>query len=178
MTTARLQTIDAESRSPGWRSEGPVPRSGRFDRRSLLAALGTGLAALAGCTTPAADPNDDAPAEPVGSLQVEVRSGIDAETHVQVALIEGDASFEESLVAAATLQLRNDLHGVSIPELSGGPFRIVVRTTGALEATTEATWDLERCVEFSLRVTVLEDRLALTTACQYRDPPHVGRIRS
>ena len=126
--------------------------------------LAGGMGGLAGCL--GADPDDEPAEERLGTLSVEVRSDVEREFRADVALVESDQSFEEARLAQFTFAAAGDSHGISKPDVTGGPFRVVVRLFDHLEGQElDHSWDLDRCVELRIRLTVGTEEVAVSVGC-------------
>ena len=137
-------------------------------RRQALLLLGAGMGGLAGCL--GVDPDDEPADERLGNLSVEVRSDVDREFRAEVALVEGDQSFEAARLAQFTFATVGDTHGISKPDVTGGPYRVVVRLFDHLEEQELThSWDLDRCIELHIRLTVGAEEVAASVGCTHVD---------
>ena len=87
---------------------------------------------MAGCLG-ASDRDDDQPSEDGGRLSVEIRSEVDRSFRAEVALVEAEQQFEAGRLAQMNFATTGDVQGISKPNVTGGPFRIVVRFFDHLE---------------------------------------------
>lgn len=138
-------------------------------RRQSITLVAGAIGALAGCLG-ASDRNDDQPSENGGRLSVEIRSEVDRSFRAEVALLEAEQQFEAGRLAQMNFATTGDIQAISKPDVTGGPFRIVIRFFDYLEdQEVDQHWDLDECIEFNTRVTVREDEVAVSTGCTLAD---------
>lgn len=123
------------------------------------------MTSLAGCLS-GDDDDDDSPDEAPRRLRVTVSSSVERQVTLRLAVIEGDSSFEESVLGRYHVRAGDSLEN-SLEGFTGGPYRVVLRVEDEQWDDFEIEWDLSECVELSLRATVMESNLAVSTGCTH-----------
>lgn len=145
--------------------EGDATHQHDFARRRVLLLSAAGVASLAGCLS-GDDEDDDTEDDPTRKLSVIVSSTVDRQVTVRLAVIEGDASFEDSVVGRYNVRAGDSLEN-TLEGFTGGPFRVVLRVEDEQWDDFEIEWDLSECIELSLQATVREGGLGVSWGCTH-----------
>lgn len=136
----------------------------RSRRAVLLAGVG-GFVATAGCLS-SRDAGDTAePAEPTGRLAVEVISEWSEPVRGTLEIRDADAADSMTMDRQFQLQRAGDSTTITIEDVTGTEYRLLVHFDGDWTADFEHTWNLQECLELGLTLTVRENEVGVVRSC-------------
>lgn len=134
-------------------------------RRAVLLAGVGGLFATAGCLSSSGAGDTAEPSEPTGRLVLEVISERSDSVRGTLEIREGDAADGMTMDRQFQLQRAGDSTTITIEDVTGTEYRLLVHFDGDWTADFEHTWNLQECLKLGFKLTVREYDVGVVRSC-------------